>query len=85
MGVETELKQKQVRIAELEAETTKVQQIKQAEGSAQVPVLQAKGESDAMHYTLAVIKRNRSSRASWKPQRGRKRPFKTRKPRPRLR
>jgi regulator of protease activity HflC (stomatin/prohibitin superfamily) len=36
MGVETELKQKQVRIAELEAEATKVQQIKQAEGEAQV-------------------------------------------------
>jgi regulator of protease activity HflC (stomatin/prohibitin superfamily) len=43
MGVETELKQKQVRIAELEAEATKVQQIKQAEGEAQVHVLQAKG------------------------------------------
>lgn len=34
MSVETELKQKQVRIAELEAEATKVQQIKQAEGEA---------------------------------------------------
>src|SRR3984957_5354062 len=52
MGVETELKQKEVRIAELEAEATKVQQIKQAEGEAQVHVLQAKGESDAMQYTL---------------------------------
>ena len=48
MSVETELKQKQVRIAELEAEATKVQQIKQAEGEAQVHVLQAKGEADAM-------------------------------------
>src|SRR6202140_2144604 len=54
MGVETELKQKQVRIAELEAEATKVQQIKQAEGEAQVHVLQAKGESDAMKYTLPL-------------------------------
>jgi regulator of protease activity HflC (stomatin/prohibitin superfamily) len=54
MGVETELKQKQVRIAELEAEATKVQQIKQAEGEAQVHVLQAKGESDAMQYTLPL-------------------------------
>jgi regulator of protease activity HflC (stomatin/prohibitin superfamily) len=54
MGVETELKQKQVRIAELEAEATKVQQIKQAEGEAQVHVLQAKGESDAMRYTLPL-------------------------------
>ncbi len=54
MGVETELKGKQVRIAELEAEATKVQQIKQAEGEAQVHVLQAKGESDAMQYTLPL-------------------------------
>jgi len=54
MGVETELKQKQVRISELEAEATKVQQIKQAEGEAQVHVLQAKGESDAMQYTLPL-------------------------------
>src|SRR5216684_3007250 len=43
MGVETELKQKGVRIAELEAEATKVQQIKQAEG-----------EADAMKYTLPL-------------------------------
>ena len=54
MGVETELKQKQVRISELEAEATKVQQIKQAEGEAQVHVLQAKGEADAMKYTLPL-------------------------------
>src|SRR6202522_4035692 len=54
MGVETELKGKQVKIAELEAEATKVQQIKQAEGEAQVHVLQAKGESDAMRYTLPL-------------------------------
>src|SRR6202790_999186 len=54
MGVETELKQKQVRISELEAEATKVRQIKQAEGEAQVHVLQAKGESDAMKYTLPL-------------------------------
>ena len=54
MGVETELKQKQVRIAELEAEATKVQQIKQAEGEARVHVLQAKGEADAMQYTLPL-------------------------------
>jgi regulator of protease activity HflC (stomatin/prohibitin superfamily) len=54
MGVETDLKQKQVRISELEAEATKAQQIKQAEGEAQVRVLQAKGEADAMQYTLPL-------------------------------
>jgi regulator of protease activity HflC (stomatin/prohibitin superfamily) len=54
MSVETELKTKQVRIAELEAEAAKVQQVKQAEGEAQVHVLQAKGEADAMQYTLPL-------------------------------
>ena len=54
MGVETELKQKEVRIAELGAEAIKVQQVKQAEGEAQVHVLQAKGEADAMKYTLPL-------------------------------
>jgi regulator of protease activity HflC (stomatin/prohibitin superfamily) len=54
MGVETEMKGKQVRIAELEAEAAKVQQVKEAEGEAQVHVLQAKGEADAMQYTLPL-------------------------------
>jgi len=54
MGVETEIQQKQVRIAELQAEATKAQQVKQAEGEAQVRVLQAKSESDAMQYTLPL-------------------------------
>lgn len=54
MGVETDIQQKQVRIAELQAEATKVQEVKQAEGAAQVHVLQAKGESDAMQYTLPL-------------------------------
>jgi len=54
MGVETEIQQKQVRIAELQAEATKAQQVKQAEGEAQVRVLQAKGEADAMQYTLPL-------------------------------
>ena len=54
MGVETDIQQKQVRIAELQAEATKVQEVKQAEGAAQVHVLQAKSESDAMRYTLPL-------------------------------
>jgi regulator of protease activity HflC (stomatin/prohibitin superfamily) len=54
MGVETDIQQKQVRISELQAEATKVQQVKQAEGQAQVRVLQAKGEADAMQYTLPL-------------------------------
>ncbi|MGC2195541.1 MAG: SPFH domain-containing protein, partial [Terriglobales bacterium] len=54
MGVETDIQQKQVRIAELQAEANKVQEVKQAEGAAQVHVLQAKAESDAMQYTLPL-------------------------------
>jgi regulator of protease activity HflC (stomatin/prohibitin superfamily) len=54
MSVETELKTKEVRIAELEAEAAKARQVKQAEGAARVHVLQAKAESDAMQYTLPL-------------------------------
>ncbi|HEY1272416.1 MAG TPA: SPFH domain-containing protein [Terriglobales bacterium] len=54
MGVETDIQQKQVRISELQAEAQKVQEVKQAEGQAQVKVLQAKGEADAMQYTLPL-------------------------------
>jgi regulator of protease activity HflC (stomatin/prohibitin superfamily) len=54
MGVETEIHQKQVKVAEADAEAAKVQQVKQAEGQAAVRVLQAKGESDAMQYLLPL-------------------------------
>jgi hypothetical protein len=56
LGVETEMKAKQVKIAELEAEAAKIQQVKQAEGAATVRVLQAKAEADAMQYTLPLKK-----------------------------
>src|SRR3989454_4438828 len=54
LGTEQEIKQKEVRIAELEAEAQKSRDVKQAEGEAQVRVLQAKAESDAMEYTLPL-------------------------------
>ncbi|MGI9104309.1 MAG: SPFH domain-containing protein [Terriglobales bacterium] len=54
MGVETEIHAKQVRISELQAEAQKVQQVTYAEGQARVRVLQAKGEADAMQYTLPL-------------------------------
>ena len=54
MGVQTEIQEKQVRFSELEAEAAKAQQVKQAEGQAQVRVLEAKGEADAMQYTLPL-------------------------------
>ena len=43
-----------LRIAELQAEAAEVQEVKRAEGAAQVRVLQAKAESDAMQYTLPL-------------------------------
>ncbi len=54
LGTEQEIKAKQVRIAELEADAQKVRDVKEAEGQAQVRVLQAKAESDAMQYTLPL-------------------------------
>jgi regulator of protease activity HflC (stomatin/prohibitin superfamily) len=54
MGVETEIHQKQVKVAEADAEAQKVTEVKQAEGQAAVRVLQAKSESDAMQYTLPL-------------------------------
>lgn len=54
LGTEQEIKQKEVKIAELEAEGQKARDVKQAEAQAQVRVLQAKAESDAMQYTLPL-------------------------------
>jgi regulator of protease activity HflC (stomatin/prohibitin superfamily) len=54
MGVETEMKAKEVKIAELEAEAARVRQVKQAQGAGEVRVLQAKSEADAMKYTLPL-------------------------------
>jgi regulator of protease activity HflC (stomatin/prohibitin superfamily) len=54
LTTEQAIKLKQVRIAELEAEAQKARSVKQAEAQAQVHVLQAKAESDAMQYTLPL-------------------------------
>jgi regulator of protease activity HflC (stomatin/prohibitin superfamily) len=54
LGTDQEIKQKEVRIAELEAEAQKARAVKQAEAQAQVRVLQAKAEADAMQYTLPL-------------------------------
>ena len=54
LTVQQDIKQKGVRIAELEAEADRVRSVKQAEGEGQVRVLQAKAESDAMQYTLPL-------------------------------
>ncbi len=54
LGVEMEVKAKQVKTAELEAEADKARQVKAAEAQSQVTVLQAKAQSDAMQYTLPL-------------------------------
>jgi regulator of protease activity HflC (stomatin/prohibitin superfamily) len=54
LTTEQDIKLKEVRIAELEADAQKVRDVKQAEAQAQVRVLQAKAESDAMQYTLPL-------------------------------
>jgi regulator of protease activity HflC (stomatin/prohibitin superfamily) len=54
LGTEQEIKAKEVKIAELEAEAQKSRDIKQAEAQAQVQVLQAKAQSDSMQWTLPL-------------------------------
>jgi len=54
MTYDIQIKEKQVRTSELEAEAQKAREVKQAEGQAQVRVLQAKAEADAMQYTLPL-------------------------------
>lgn len=54
MSVDTEIQQKQVRIAELQAEAEAAQKVKMAEGNAKSRVVEAKGEADAMQYTLPL-------------------------------
>lgn len=54
LAVQTDIQQKQVKIAELQAEAEARQKVKQAEGEAQSRVVEAKGEADAMQYTLPL-------------------------------
>jgi len=54
LSIELDVKQKMVRTAELEADADKVRQVKQAEGRAQVTVLEAKAQADAMQHTLPL-------------------------------
>jgi regulator of protease activity HflC (stomatin/prohibitin superfamily) len=54
LSIQTAMREKQVRIAELEAEAQKRRDVKGAEAQAQVRVLQAKAEADSMQYTLPL-------------------------------
>ena len=76
MTVEVDIKQKMVRTAELEADADRVRRVKQAEGEAQVVVLNAKAQADAMQHTLPLkqkqIEQTRlESEAKKEPLRGR--------------
>src|SRR6202140_4504475 len=54
LSTEQDIKLKEVKIPELEADAQKARAVKQAEAQAQVRVLQAKAEADAMQYTLPL-------------------------------
>jgi regulator of protease activity HflC (stomatin/prohibitin superfamily) len=54
MEFETAIQEKQVKIAELQAEAAKAQQIKRSEADAASRVISAKSEADAMQYTLPL-------------------------------
>jgi regulator of protease activity HflC (stomatin/prohibitin superfamily) len=54
LTVQTDIQQKEVRIAELEAEAEAARKVKQAEGDARARVMEAKGEADAMQFTLPL-------------------------------
>jgi regulator of protease activity HflC (stomatin/prohibitin superfamily) len=54
LSIDLEVKQKMVRAAELEADAAKVRHVKEAEGRAQVTVLEAKAQADAMQHTLPL-------------------------------
>ncbi len=54
LSVELEVKQKMVREAELEAEAQKARDITAAEARAEVTVIEAKAQADAMQHTLPL-------------------------------
>jgi regulator of protease activity HflC (stomatin/prohibitin superfamily) len=54
LSVETDIQQKQVRIAELQAEAEAARKVKHAEGDAKARVVEARGEADAMQFTLPL-------------------------------
>ena len=54
MNIDLEVKKKLVLTASLEAEAQKAREIKEAEARAQIVVLEAKGQADAMQHTLPL-------------------------------
>jgi len=84
MGVVTDIQQKQVKIAELQAEAEAGQKVKEAEGEAQSKVVEAKGEADAMQYTLP-LKEKQIEQSKLEAEARRKRPSRTPRQMPRPR
>src|SRR6202049_3252854 len=54
MNIELEVKKKMVASAQLEAEAQKVRSVKEAEARAEIVVLDAKAQADAMQHTLPL-------------------------------
>jgi regulator of protease activity HflC (stomatin/prohibitin superfamily) len=54
MNIELEVKKKMVTTAQLESEAQKQREIKQAEARAEIVVLEAKAQADAMQHTLPL-------------------------------
>jgi hypothetical protein len=54
LAVELQVKEKLVKAAELEAEADKMREVKRAAARAQVTVLEAKAQADAMQHTLPL-------------------------------
>jgi len=54
LNIELEVKKKAVTVAALEAEAQEARDVKQAEGRAQIVVLEAKAQADAMQHTLPL-------------------------------
>jgi regulator of protease activity HflC (stomatin/prohibitin superfamily) len=54
LNIDLEVKQKMVRSAELESDALKAREVKAAEARAQIVVLEAKAQADAMQHTLPL-------------------------------
>ena len=54
MNIDLEVKKKQVQVATLEAEAQKAREIQEAQARAEIVVLEAKAQADAMQHTLPL-------------------------------
>ncbi len=80
LGTEQEIKQKQVRIAELEADAQKARDVKQSGSSSAGPRTAGQGRIRLHAIHSATQSKSRSNNPSSKPRRARKPPCRTPKP-----